>query len=131
MVLKRRSELKVLEIAFSAYPVTDLPRARRFYEGILALEPARLFGTETQGFVEYDIGGSTLGIGNGVEGWEPSPNGGCVALEVEDFPAMVEHLRTSGVPFRVEPVETPVCWLAVISDPDGNSLLIHCLKRSS
>ena len=30
--------LQVIEIAFSAYPVTDIPRARAFYEGVLGLK---------------------------------------------------------------------------------------------
>ena len=31
--------LHVTEIAFSCYPVTDMARARKFYEGILGLKP--------------------------------------------------------------------------------------------
>jgi len=31
--------LKVIEIAFSCYAVTDFARARKFYEGVLGLKP--------------------------------------------------------------------------------------------
>ena len=27
--------LKIIELAFSCYPVTDMARARKFYEGVL------------------------------------------------------------------------------------------------
>ncbi len=33
--------LKVTEIAFSCYPVTDMARARAFYEGVLGFEVRR------------------------------------------------------------------------------------------
>lgn len=77
--------MKVVELAFMAYPVTDLKRARRFYEGLLGMQQARLLGTEETGFVEDDIGPSTLSIGNGAPDWIPSPEGGSVGLEVDDF----------------------------------------------
>lgn len=32
------SPIKVTEIAFTGYPVTDIPRARAFYEGVLNLK---------------------------------------------------------------------------------------------
>lgn len=48
--------MKVAEIAFSCYPVTDLRRTPRFYEEVLGLAQSRFFGTESQGFVAYDIG---------------------------------------------------------------------------
>ena len=47
--------MKVIEIAFTSYPVTDLKRARQFYEGVLGLKRARFFGKENTGFVEDDI----------------------------------------------------------------------------
>ena len=113
--------MKVTEIAFTAYPVTDLARARAFYEGVLGLTPSP---TTSPQWMEYYIGEHTLGIGS-APGWEPNPNGGCVGLEVEDFDAAIAELKAAGVPFRFGPMPTPVCQMAGISDPDGNSLIIH------
>ena len=36
--------LKVTEIAFSCYAVTDMARARDFYEGVLGLKPTMIVG---------------------------------------------------------------------------------------
>ena len=121
--------IKVNEIAFTGYPVTDLKRARHFYESVLGLKPSKVFGDEKSAWIEYDIGANTLAIGNGAPDWKPSSGGAAVALELEDFPSTVAALKNSGVPFRFEPMETPVCHMAVITDPDGNSLVIH--KRKS
>ncbi len=120
--------MKVTDIAFTCYPVTDLRRARRFYEGVLGLKESRFFGAEDTGFVEYDIGPGTLGIGNGAPDWNPSPGGGSVALEVEDFNAAIAQLKANGCAFRLESLETPVCHMAIVSDPDGNSVMIHRRK---
>ena len=120
--------MKVTEIAFTGYPVTDLKRARRFYEGVLGLKPTKVFGGENTAWVEYDVGPGTLSIGYGAPDWTPSPGGGSVGLEVDDFDAAISQLKRSGAPFRLEPIETPVCRMAVVSDLDGNSITIHKRK---
>ena len=120
--------MNVVGIAFTSYPVTDLTRARQFYEGVLGLTEARFFGKEDTGFVEYDIGPGTLGISNGAPDWKPSAGGGSVALEVDDFDAAIARLKANSCSFRLEPLETPVCHMAVVSDPDGNSVTIHRRK---
>jgi predicted enzyme related to lactoylglutathione lyase len=122
--------MKVVEIAFTCYPVTDLKRARQFYEGTLGLKEARVFGDETKGMVEYDIGPGTLAIGAGAPQWQPSAGGGCAALEVDDFDGMVSRLRANKCKFIIEPMETPGCHMACLSDPDGNSLIIHKRKAA-
>jgi hypothetical protein len=50
--LRERHEMKVIEIAFSCYPVTDLKRAGQFYEGILGLKESRRFGDSQRAWVE-------------------------------------------------------------------------------
>ena len=120
--------MKAIEIAFVVYPVTDSKRARRFYEGTLDLATSRVFGNENQGMVEYDIGPGTLAIGWGVGQFKPSAGGGCAALEVDDFDAAVSRLRQDNVKFVIKPTETPVCHIAIVADPDGNSVMIHKRK---
>ncbi|ULA61914.1 MAG: Putative Lactoylglutathione lyase [Nitrospira sp.] len=120
--------MKITDIAFTCYPVTDLRRARQFYEGVLGLKESRFFGEGDTGFVEYDLGSNTLGIGNSAPDWKPSSGGGSVGLEVDDFNAAIANLKERKCPFRLEPFETPVCHMAIVSDPDGNSIIIHRRK---
>jgi predicted enzyme related to lactoylglutathione lyase len=118
--------MKVTEIAFVGYAVTDIDRATAFYEKILQLVPSRTFGTPASAWIEYDIGPCTLAISNMAgEEWQPSRHGGTVALEVTDFNEAIDELRKAGVKFVVEPFSTPVCEIAVIADPDGNSITVH------
>jgi predicted enzyme related to lactoylglutathione lyase len=121
--------IKIKDIAYSCYVVTDFERARAFYEKTLGLKNTMLYGQPGgPQWAEYDIGSATLAIGAGAPGMKPSPDGCSVALEVEDFEAAVAHLRAAGVQFRMGPFETPVCHMALFPDPDGNTLMIHRRK---
>ena len=120
--------IRYKEIAFVAYPVTDVARARKFYEGVLGLVPNEPVESEDPHWIEYDIGPGTLGIGCSPN-WLPSPDGPSVALEVEDFEAAVEVLRANNVALIIGPLETPACHMVAVRDPDGNKLTLH--KRKS
>lgn len=123
--------MKVLEIAFTGYSVTDMKRAKSFYEGVLGLQKSRGFGQldgEEQ-WVEYDIGPGCLAlISGGGKDWPPHPAGTAAALEVDDFEDAVKKLREAGVKFIWEPRESPGCWMVVVADPDGNWLVLHKRK---
>ena len=123
--------LKVTEIAFSCYAVTDFARARAFYEGILGLKATSQYD-EPGGnqWAEYEIGPGALAIGCAPGMFKPSPDGCSVALEVEDFDEAIATLKQHNVKFRLEPMETPVCHMAIVFDPDGNTLGIHKRKQS-
>jgi len=118
--------LQVTAIAFTGYPVTDIPRARMFYEQVLGLRSTAVFEHEGRHWIEYDIGPGTLAISNmSADKWKPSADGPAVALEVGDFEAAVAALRAARVRFLLEPMDSGVCRMAIVADPDGNSLCIH------
>ncbi len=120
--------MKVTEIAFSCYPVTDIAKARAFYEGALKLACTSETDMGEQGhWVEFDIGPGTLAIGR-APGWKATPDGCTVALEVDDFNEAVESLKAAHVPVKMGPFETRVCHMMMISDPDGNTVIIHKRK---
>jgi len=118
--------MKIKAIGFVAIPVTDIKRARSFYEEVLGLKAS---DEMMQGrWIEYDVGDDTLAIANVSDTWTPSDQGTGAALEVEDFDDAIKRLKDRQVPFAGEPFETPCCHMAVIQDPDGNKLMIHKLK---
>ena len=120
--------MKVKEIGFVGIPVTDVARARKFYEGVIGLKRA---GEFMEGrWIEYEIGKDTLAIANVGMDWRPSNQGTSAAIEVEDFDSAIADLKRADVPFAAEAFETPVCHMAVVQDPDGNKLIIHKLKSA-
>lgn len=117
----------IKDIAFSVYAVTDMARARAFYEGVLGLKPSADFPTADSHWVEYNIGSGTLSIGSSPN-WKPSEDGVVVALEVDNFDEMIGELKSKEIPFRLEPQSFPSCHMAVICDPDKNRIMIHQIK---
>ena len=122
--------MKITEIAFTVVPVTDLKTSRHFYEEILGLKPSSIWEQEGKGMIEYEIGSGAFAIGSGAPLFKPSVDGGAVAFEVENFDAAVKQLKRHHLPFQLEPHETPVCHMAVVSDPDGNFIMIHKRKAA-
>ena len=118
--------MKINAIGFVAIPVTDIPRARKFYEEVLGLKVSdEMMGGR---WIEYALGEDTLAIANVSDAWRPSDQGTGAAFEVEDFDNAIKRLKDRQVRFAAEPFETPCCHIAVVQDPDGNKLIIHKLK---
>jgi len=121
--------MRVKAIGFVGIPVTDLERARAFYEGVLGLKVSEEMMEGK--WIEYAIGEDTLAIANVGEEWTPSDQGTGAALEVENFEEAIKRLKDRQVRFAAEPFETPCCNMAVVQDPDGNKLMIHKLKSEN
>jgi catechol 2,3-dioxygenase-like lactoylglutathione lyase family enzyme len=117
--------IKINEIAFVAYPTKNIEKAKEFYGGILGL--TQTYTSEKGDWIEYDIGSSTLSVGQ-MDSWDPTSHGPSAALEVEDFEDAVKFLRDNDVLFSMGPFETPVCHMVIVNDFDGNSLIIHKRK---
>jgi predicted enzyme related to lactoylglutathione lyase len=105
------------------YPVTDMARAAAFYGDALGLAKTAV---ASDFWVEFDVAGGTFGIGNfeqvGVAGTAQS-----LALEVSDLPAYRADLAAKGIETS-EVYETPVCFISVVRDPDGNQIWLHQSK---
>jgi predicted enzyme related to lactoylglutathione lyase len=110
-------------IAFVMYPVGDMERAVRFYSDVVGL---RKSGLESPFWVEFDVAGTTFGIGNFEQVGKPG-TGGSLALEVSDMQAARAALRANEVE-TADPFETPICFISGFSDPDGNRVWLHQSK---
>jgi predicted enzyme related to lactoylglutathione lyase len=122
------------EIAFVAYPVTDVARARAFYEGVLGLKAAHTFIDKENAFIEYWIGRNNehcLVIGAGAPMFKPGKMGATAALEVDDFDAALKHLEAQKVKTLMPRYDGPVCSMILIEDPDGNQIMIHRRKKTA
>lgn len=119
--------MKAKAVDFVSYSVTDMDRAEAFWKDVLGLEvevPRGKPGTRANGYMELDAGGVAIGL---VVMPETQPNG-IVALAVDHVGDAVEELRGKGVSIVMDTIESPVCWMAVVADPDGNQVLLHQRK---
>lgn len=112
----------VKHIAFTLYPVKDMARARAFYESDLGLSMTKDFRGR---WVEYHLENGAFAITTMTK-LAPS---GSIAFEVDDVDAFVERLKAKGVPVKVPPFSTPVCRMAIVADPEGNTLTLHQKTR--
>lgn len=117
----------IKEIGFVAICVTDPERARKFYQDLLGLK--QTLSVHDGMWTEYEVGGTTIGVGCHPD-WKPAREGTSVAFEVDDIDATIAKLKKAGVEFERDKFESPVCFMAVIHDPDGNRLLVHKRKTS-
>ena len=116
--------MSIARIAFTMYPVTDMARAVAFYTDVLGLKKTDF---ATAFWVEFDVAGSTFGIGN-FEQVGKAGTAQSLALEVDDMSAFRTMLAERGHASS-EPFETKVCWISMLRDPDGNQVVLHQSKR--
>jgi predicted enzyme related to lactoylglutathione lyase len=116
--------MKIKEIGFVGIPVTDMTKARAFYETVLGLKPDPEMTGER--WTEYPVGTGVIAIASVGGDWRPSDQGTAAALEVESLEGAIARLKEHKI--RYDEVESPVCRMAIIQDPDGNKLIIHKLK---
>jgi predicted enzyme related to lactoylglutathione lyase len=113
--------------AFSMYPVTDMKRARAFYEKELKLKPTREFG---ENFIEYHLDGNCFTLTKMEGGNTPSSTmGGTVTFEVSDLKALLKTLRDKKMKIKMDVMDFPNCSMAVVLDPEGNSVGLHQRKK--
>ena len=120
--------MKFTSFSYACYAVTDVPRARAFYEGVLGLKPGDVWDGGETAFIEYEVGIDTLAIGKGAPNFIPGKAGATVALEVDDFDAALKELKDKKVKFLMETYDGPACNMILIEDPDGNQIMIHRRK---
>jgi len=116
----------IKEIAFFCYAVTDIKKARAFYEGFLGLIPNGEYDQDPNSqYIEYNIGPTTLAIGSAPGMWDPSEKGASAALEVNDFEEALSKVNDANVSIVDGPHAFPGCRMIVISDPDKNKITLH------
>jgi predicted enzyme related to lactoylglutathione lyase len=119
--------LHITEVAYICHPVTDMDRARKFYEGLLGLKPS--IDTEVgpgKWWTEYDIAGTALAISNVVP--SAGPGGTSIALEVPDINATLASIEAAGIALTMGKQDFPPCYMFAIKSPDGHDIMFHQRK---
>jgi predicted enzyme related to lactoylglutathione lyase len=115
------------KVAFTMYPVQDADRARAFYEGTLGLTRGKYAPNGI--WTEYDLPGGGCFALFATDEVKPGADGASVAFEVADLDAFTARLKDEGVRFKNYMIHSPVCRMAIILDTEGNSIILHELKK--
>ena len=113
------------DVAFVFYPVTDVKKARGFYEEKLGLKVTANWDDQ---WVEYDIGHGTLAITTADATHKAGTHGATIGLEVVDFDVALQHLKDEAITIITGPFDSPSCRGCIICDPDRNEILLHAKK---
>jgi predicted enzyme related to lactoylglutathione lyase len=118
--------IQIKELAFVFHPVTDVPRARKFYEGLLGLKTGmQIEFAPGQWWIEYDLAGQALAISNAMPGGTAASS---LTLEVTDLDAALKTAKEAGAAIAFDVMEFPPCRMFAIKDPDGNQIGLHQRK---
>lgn len=119
---------RITGMDLSGYMVKDAARAIAFYRDVLGLAPSTVY-PENRG-AEFELpDGTTFGLwggGGSVMPFQPS-NG--ILFAVDDLDSAVAAVNARGIKILMQN-ETPVCFMAMINDTEGNIVTLHKRKPS-
>ncbi len=119
--------VQIKEIAFVFHPITDVARARAFYQDQLGLKVGlQVEFAPGQWWIEYDIAGQALAVSNAM----PGAKADSLTLEVVSLDEAMASLKKAGVAVG-DVMEFPPCRMCRVKDPDGNGIGLHQRKAKS
>lgn len=114
----------VTGVDFVTVPTKDFPAAKEFYGTILGLPCSAEY--ERVPGAEFETGSLTLQVlDSGAIGREFHAHRFPIAFHVEDVQAARAELESRGVSFLGETIDSGVCHMAPLEDPDGNVFMLH------
>ena len=117
--------MQVLGVDYVYFPVSDLEKATAFYRDVLGLTPVFSVGGM---WGELQAGDTTVALHVEDDAPIAAPDAGMrpsTAFACEDVAAMAERVRDAGGKVFMEPFESGSCTMAVVSDLDGNPVMLH------
>jgi predicted enzyme related to lactoylglutathione lyase len=112
----------------SGYMVKNAARAIAFYRDVLGLEPVMVYPGNKG--AEYELAdGSTFGLWGGEGSVMPFQPSNGILFAVDDIEAAKASIKARGIAMLMD-FETPVCFMAVINDTEGNLVVLHKRKPS-
>lgn len=112
-------------VDFVYYTVSDISESVSFYRDTLGLDAESV--DEDLGWAEFAVPPTTIALGqsNPQIPVTPGEGGVGVSLAVDDVEAAVDELREEGMTVMMDPVDTSVCDMAMVGDPDENPIMLH------
>jgi predicted enzyme related to lactoylglutathione lyase len=119
----------VTGVDFVSLPTSDLTAAMDFYGNVLGLPRSSVWQRDPEEEAlgaEFETGTVTVSlIASERLGIPFQPNKVPLALHVEDVEAARAELGSRGVTFPADTIDSGVCHMALVEDPDGNALMLH------
>jgi len=136
MQLLRKIDETTNVLTWFEIPVTDINRAKTFYETILDIEMVkRADGNDESVFFPYNpkviqaTSGRVTGVLSKTDRNSPSNHGTMVYINASpDLQAVVDRVKPAGGKIIVPRMEIPAGVIAIIVDSEGNKIGLHAEK---
>jgi predicted enzyme related to lactoylglutathione lyase len=116
----------VRAVDFVMYCARDVRKTRAFYQKLFGLKRGKEWTDFWTEFATEPVAFCLNGPSRKKERtWQGPP---AIALAVTDIHAAIDACRHHKVKVLMDPVETRVCWMSFIADPDGNRICLHQRK---
>jgi len=109
---------------FVTIATKDFDRAAAFYGETLGLPELKRWGNMPA--AEFETGNLTIAVmQSDAFGLDFHANNHPLEFRVDDFDTAQSELRSRGVEFKGETIDSGFCKQGFFEDPDGNTLAIH------
>ena len=124
---RRRPPIPVRAVDFVMYCTKNIRRTRSFYQKVFGFKRGEEWNDFWSEFKTLPVTFCLNGPSTRGPKWDWQ-GAAAVALAVHDIHAAIAECRRRKVKVLIPPVETSVCWMAFIADPDGNRICLHQRK---
>lgn len=126
-----KAPIPIRAVDFVMYCARDAKKLRAWYQRLFGLKRGEEWNEFWSEFSTEPVSLCLNGPNRtGRAEWEWSGSA-AVALAVDDIQAAAAACRKRRVRILVGPVETRVCWMLFVQDPEGNRLVLHQRKNGS
>jgi len=117
--------MKIKGVDFVFLNVSDFKRSVAFYKKTLGLKQTHEYKGS---WAEFDAGNVILAIGVYGKGPSAKNRKNSTSIAVDDVAKAVTELKKKGVTLVSAMQEHNPCLMAMVTDPDGNELILHKRK---
>lgn len=117
------AKVGITGIDASYYLTKDLNKATAFYTGLFGCEPSMQVPDMVSEWT-FEKDGTTFGLYQPHDAADWRISGGLL-FHVDDINAAKTAAQSVGAKFDEHTEDTPVCYMAFGSDPEGNNFILH------
>jgi predicted enzyme related to lactoylglutathione lyase len=129
--MNENAPIPVRAVDFVMYTARDMESLRRWYSELFGLAPGSEWHRSWSEFVTEPVA-----LCLNCPGPEDKDAGrwgknGAIALAVEDIFAAERECRKRNITVVIPPLESSVCWMMLLADPEGHHLLLYQRKNGT
>ena len=130
-VRQQPAPIPIRAVDFVMYCARDATRLRSWYQKLFGLKRGEEWNKFWSEFATEPVSLCINGPNRTEKpqwDWSGTP---AIALAVEDIHAAAAACKRRKIKIAKGPVETSVCWMLFILDPEGNRVVLHQRKNGS